>query len=170
MEAIIFDIRIIDNESADLQIVRTLFREYAAELNEDLCFQSFEAEVQDPLKKYVHPGGCILLARIDDKAAGCIALKPLDDKGAVCEMKRLYVRPEYRKTGLGRVLVARLLQLATNKGFEKMQLDTLKRLQPAIRLYEQFGFTYTTPYYANPISDVVYMEKQLTEPGSNNLG
>ncbi|HEY0678087.1 MAG TPA: GNAT family N-acetyltransferase [Chitinophagaceae bacterium] len=151
--------KLIDEEGEDLEIVRLLFREYAAELQEDLCFQSFDAEVKDPLKKYVQPGGCIILAHIDGEPAGCIALMPMES--AACEMKRLYVRPAYRKTGLGKVLVAKLINFAEDNGFHKMKLDTLGRLQPAIRLYERFGFTHTNPYYSNPISDAVYMEKQL---------
>ena len=153
-------IRLVDKEGEDLDIIRNLFREYAAELNEDLCFQSFEAEVGNPLKKYGPPAGSILLAFIDDEPAGCIALTPLPVAGT-CEMKRLYVRPAYRKYGLGRELVSSLITIAKEKGYEKMQLDTLQRLRPAITLYEQFGFMHTVPYNFNPIADVVYMEKQL---------
>lgn len=156
-------IKLIENEGPELDIIRGLFREYANELQEDLCFQSFEAEVQDPLKKYVHPGGCILLACINEEPAGCIALMPLPQAEGVkaCEMKRLYVRPAHRKSGLGRELVDRLLDFAKERGFQKMKLDTLQRLQPAIKLYERYGFTHTAPYNFNPINDVVYMEKFL---------
>jgi putative acetyltransferase len=156
-------IKQIENEGPELDIIRKLFKEYADELQENLCFQSFEAEVRDPLKKYVHPGGCILLAYINEEPAGCIALMPLPATDGIktCEMKRLYVRAAHRKSGLGRELVERLLALAKEKGFQKMKLDTLQRLQPAIKLYERYGFTHTTPYNFNPISDVVYMEKEL---------
>ena len=156
-------IKQIENEGPELDIIRVLFREYAGELQEDLCFQSFEAEVQDPLKKYVHPGGCILLAYINEDPAGCIALMPLPSEEGLrtCEMKRLYVRAPHRKSGLGQELVERLLALAQEKSFKKMKLDTLQRLQPAIKLYERYGFTQTKPYNFNPISDVVYMEKAL---------
>lgn len=153
-------IRLVEKEGEDLNTIRALFREYAAELNEDLCFQSFEEEVGNPLKKYSEPAGCIMLAFIDGHPAGCIALMPLPAPGT-CEMKRLYVRPAYRKYGLGRELINRLIETARQKGYEKMQLDTLQRLTPAISLYEQFGFTHTKPYNFNPISDVVYMEKVL---------
>ncbi|MGB8192988.1 MAG: GNAT family N-acetyltransferase [Chitinophagaceae bacterium] len=154
------EIKFINKEGIELAIIRDLFREYAAELNEDLCFQSFETEVNDPLKKYVQSGGCIMLALDNQEPAGCIALMPLPEPGA-CEMKRLYVKPAYRKSGLGKELVTRLLSFAKENGFKKMQLDTLQRLQPAIRLYEQFGFTHTSPYYSNPIAGVVFMEKLL---------
>ena len=147
-------------EGGDLDIIRRLFREYEAELNEDLCFQSFEEEVKDPLKKYGPPAGVILLARWKGEVAGCIALTPLKEPGA-CEMKRLYVSAAHRQHKIGRQLVEALLLAASQKGYTVMKLDTLQRLQPAIRLYEQYGFVYTTAYYLNPINDVVYMEKPL---------
>lgn len=155
-----FTIQFVEEEGAALQMIRDLFREYSSELDEDLCFQRFEAELNDPLKKYVHSGGCILLVLAGDHAAGCIALMPLPEAGA-CEMKRLYVRPAYRKDGLGKELVKRLLEFAVRKGFTKMKLDTLQKLQPAIALYERLGFTHTAAYYANPLAGVVYMEKEL---------
>jgi ribosomal protein S18 acetylase RimI-like enzyme len=157
-------LKLVEEEGRELDIIRDLFREYAAELNEDLCFQSFDAEVEDPLKKYVRQGGLIMLAYIDEQPAACIALMPLtprDGEHKPCEMKRLYVRPQYRQYGLGKELVARLIEMARERGFDKMQLDTLQRLQPAIRLYERCGFTHTGAYYANPIADAVYMEKLL---------
>lgn len=155
-------IKFIEHEGPELQTIRELFKEYAAELNENLCFQSFEAELNDPLKKYVQPGGCIMLAVDGENAAGCIALMPLPEPGH-CEMKRLYVRPAYRKYGLGRELVEQLLAFATQHGFKKMKLDTLQKLQPAISLYERFGFAHTSAYYANPLAGVVYMEKELVK-------
>jgi len=152
-------ITLIETEGAELDIIRSLFREYEEELNEDLCFQSFEAELRDPLKKYVQSGGAIMLAYVDDEPAGCIALLPHSQSD--CEMKRLFVRPAYRKSGLGRELVQLLLDLAKEKGFTSMKLDTLNKLQPAIKLYEQFGFTHTNAYYNNPLPGVVYMQKEL---------
>jgi len=147
-------------EGDDLATIRQLFREYETELNVDLCFQSFEAELKDPLKKYGAPAGALLLALWEGEAAGCIALKPLEEPGA-CEMKRLYVRAAYRKHGIGKILVEALLQEAKQRHYTHMKLDTLLRLQAAIRLYEQYGFEHTKAYYANPMEDVVYMEKSL---------
>jgi len=152
-------IQVGDKEN-DINIIRQLFREYEAELGVDLCFQSFDAELADPLKKYGPPHGTLLLVLWEEEPAGCIALKSLDEPG-VCEMKRLYVRPAYRKHGIGRLLVDALLEAAKQKGYTTMKLDTLQRLQPAIRMYEQYGFVHTTAYYDNPIGDVVYMEKAL---------
>ncbi len=147
-------------EGDDLNTIRQLFREYETELNVDLCFQSFDAELKDPLKKYGLPAGALLLAFWEGEAAGCIALTPLKEAG-VCEMKRLFVRPAYRKYGIGRFLVDALLQEARQRNYTMMKLDTLRRLQPAIKLYGQYGFVHTGAYYDNPIGDVVYMEKKL---------
>jgi ribosomal protein S18 acetylase RimI-like enzyme len=154
----------VTQEGDELDIVRQLFREYLAELDEDLCFQSFDAELHNPLKKYGEPEGVLLLARWNGEAAGCIALTPLKEPG-VCEMKRLYVRPACRKHGIGRVLVEALLKQAVQKRYTCMKLDTLQKLQSAIRLYEQYGFVHTAPYYVNPIDGVVYMEKMLESAG-----
>lgn len=157
-----FNIQFVSNEGPELETIRLLFNEYANELNENLCFQSFDAELSDPLKKYVHTGGCILLAMDGENAAGCIALMPLPEPG-VCEMKRLFVRPAYRTYGLGKILVEQLLHFAVQHKFKIMKLDTLQKLQPAIKLYERFGFTHTTAYYSNPLTGVVYMQKELTK-------
>ena len=154
-------IQTISSDIAALETVRQLFLEYAAELQEDLCFQSFEAEVKDPLKKYGPPAGTLLLAYWNDEPAGCIALQPLPTAG-VCEMKRLYVKPAFRKYGIGRALVAYLLEAAAAIDYTRMRLDTLERLQPAIRLYQQYGFNIINAYYENPLPGVVYMEKKLS--------
>jgi len=150
----------IITESDELNFIRTLFSEYSDELQEDLCFQSFDEELQNPLKKYGEPNGCLLLAYWNNEAAGCIALQPLQQQG-VCEMKRLYVRPAYRKHKIGEELVKALLLKAVEKGYQKMLLDTLERLQPAIKLYAKYGFVNTSAYYQNPLPNVVYMEKVL---------
>lgn len=149
----------IEDENG-LDEVRKLFREYLEELNENLCFQSTDEELVSPLKKYGLPYGSLLIAYKDNKPAGCIALQPLKEKD-VCEMKRLYVCPEYRNKGIADALVEKLLTEAKEKGYKKMVLDTLERLQPAIKLYVKHGFVNTSAYYENPLSGVVYMEKLL---------
>lgn len=140
--------------------IRTLFREYEKELDENLCFQSFEAELKDPLKKYGSPKGVLYIAKWNDAVAGCIALMPLPEEG-VCEMKRLYVRPPFRKHKIGKAMVEQLMKDAEQLEYTSMKLDTLQKLQPAISLYRQYGFTETTAYYENPLPGVVYMEKKL---------
>lgn len=153
-------IQTVQQEGKQLDTVKELFVAYSLELGEDLCFQSFEEELKNPLKKYVDTGGCIFLAYFNNEPAGCIALLPLQETG-LCEMKRLFVLPQYRKQHIGEELVTTILKFAAEEGFTKMVLDTLQRLQPAIKLYQQFGFTTTAAYYNNPISEVVYMEKQI---------
>lgn len=148
----------ITEANAELETVRQLFLDYQQELNADLCFQSFEAELKDPLKKYGPPTGSLLLAYYQDQPAGCIALQPLPEAG-VCEMKRLYVVPIFRKFGIGRKLVQAILDDAKALGYHTMKLDTLDRLQPAIQLYKAFGFTDASAYYANPLEGVVYMQR-----------
>ena len=150
----------IKKEGSPLNAIRKLFREYESELGENLCFQSFEEELQDPLKKYGPPHGILLLAKWQENEVGCIAITPLQDAGS-CEMKRLYVKPLYRHLGIGKKLIEIILELATKKGYSLMKLDTLSRLKPAIQLYEQYGFKNVSPYYTNPLPDVVYMERTL---------
>jgi len=147
-------------DEKDIDIVKILFKEYLEELNENLDFQKADDELLSPLKKYGPPHGSLLVAYFDNEPAGCIALQPLKEDG-VCEMKRLFVRPQYRKHGLGEYLVEALLADANAKAYKKMVLDTLERLQPAIKLYLKYGFENTSAYYENPLPDVVYMQKFL---------
>ena len=86
---------------------------------------------------------------------------PLQEEG-VCEMKRLYVRPPFRKHKIGKAMVEQLMKDGKRLGYTTMKLDTLQKLQPAIALYKQYGFTETTAYYENPLPGVVYMEKQFS--------
>ena len=153
-------IKHIIEEGKELNIVRDLFREYEKELNEDICFQSFEEELTHPLKKYGPPTGDLLLAYWEDEIAGCIALTKMKEPGA-CEMKRLYVKPLFRKNKIGRLLVEDLLNSAKERGYKLMRLDTFLKLQAAMHLYQQFGFKNISAYYNNPLPAVVYMEKEL---------
>ena len=150
----------ITEEGLLMDEIRTLFRAYEQELDENLCFQSFEEELKNPLKKYGPPCGVLYIAAWNNEVAGCIALLPLQET-ATCEMKRLYVRPAFRKHKIGKALVEQLLKDAEQLGYEKMKLDTLQKLQPAIGLYKQYGFVETTAYYENPLQEVVYMERMI---------
>ncbi|MDP1842885.1 MAG: GNAT family N-acetyltransferase [Sediminibacterium sp.] len=150
----------ITQNDADLETARHLFKEYSNELAVDLCFQSFEEELANPLKKYGSPTGSLILAFWDDRPVGTVALQALEETGA-CEMKRLYVQAAYRKYGIGEALVIAILADAKQLGYTKMKLDTLERLKSAITLYLKHGFSITTAYYHNPLPEVVYMEKLL---------
>lgn len=154
------DIQKVTTQGPSLESIKTLFRAYLGELNEDLCFQSFDSEIDNPLYKYSAPTGALFIALYNAKPVGCIALQPLPEAGT-CEMKRLYVNPEYRKLGIGDALVNALLQEAKILDYTLMKLDTLDRLQAAIKLYQKFGFETVNAYYDNPLPGVVYMQKEL---------
>lgn len=209
----------------DMEIVRTLFREYAAAIGVDLCFQGFEEELRTLPGLYAPPRGRILLATCGDEPAGCVALRPLigqtqhgatpapcaaatspTDTGpqppsaashqntgpqpppaacvarspsagssnegpqppsaasassALCEMKRLYVRPAYRSTGLGRRLAAAILEAGRELGYNSMYLDTLESMTAARRLYESLGFRDISAYYNNPLTGVRFYALSL---------
>ena len=153
-------IKHVIEEGTELDHVRELFREYEKELNEDICFQDFEKELKHPLKKYGPPSGDLMLAYWEDQIAGCIALTKIKNEEA-CEMKRLYVKPSFRKNKIGRILVEELLTSARDRKYQKMKLDTFQKLEAAIHLYEKFGFKNISAYYNNPLPNVVYMEIEL---------
>jgi ribosomal protein S18 acetylase RimI-like enzyme len=142
-----------------IEAARELFREYAAELRIDLCFQSFEDELALLPGKYAWPSGGLWLAVEDGEPCGCVGLRKVD--ADTCEMKRLFVRPAFRQTGLGRVLALEAIEAARQIGYRRMVLDTLERLQPALALYESLGFNRTAPYYDNPMPDAVFLERTL---------
>ena len=154
-------IKQIENEAEFLPVIRQLFTAYYEELAEDLTFQKFDEELKSPLKKYGPPCGSLFIAWNEKTAIGCIALQKITDD--TCEMKRLFVLPQFRKDGAGKALIEALLDDAKEKRYSKMVLDTLDRLHAAIRLYAHYGFKETTAYYANPIPGVVYMEKIFIE-------
>jgi putative acetyltransferase len=135
-------------ETGELADAAALFRAYAAALDVDLGFQGFEQELADLPGAYAPPQGALLLARGEDDALGCIALRRLDE--SACEMKRLYVRPAARGTGLGRALVAAVLAEAARLGYREIKLDTLPQLDAAIALYRSFGFQPIPPYGDHP--------------------
>lgn len=154
------DIQKVTTEGPALESIKSLFKAYLTELNEDLCFQSFDSEIDNPLYKYSAPVGALFIASYNAIPVGCIALQPLQEP-QTCEMKRLYVDPEYRNLKIGDALVKALLQEAQSLGYTTMKLDTLERLQAAINLYLKFGFETVTAYYDNPLPSVVYMQKKL---------
>ena len=146
-----------------LAATRSIFRDYAASLGVDLCFQNFEAELAALPGEYAPPSGALLLALVDGEVAGCGALRPLheSDYANACEMKRLYVRPAYRKFGLGRLLAQALLDRGLQAGYSAMLLDTLDDMEAARSLYASLGFEEIPPYYFNPIPGAHYLKATL---------
>jgi len=146
-----------------LGATREIFRDYAQSLGIDLCFQNFEAELVALPGDYASPRGALLLALVDGAVAGCGAVRPLpeSDYANACEMKRLYVRPAYRKFGLGRLLAQALLDRGRQAGFSAMLLDTLDDMEAARGLYASLGFAEIAPYYFNPIAGAHYLKVDL---------
>jgi ribosomal protein S18 acetylase RimI-like enzyme len=145
---------------SEVQEVRKLFEEYHAWLGLNLCFQNFEGELASLPGDYTPPDGRLILAMDHDEVAGCIAVRKLDD--GICEMKRLYVRPTFRGTGLGRLLAESLIEAAKEMGYEKMRLDTLPgRMDQAIAMYQRLGFKNIDAYYFNPVEGAAFMELDL---------
>ncbi len=139
----------------DLRIVRELFAEYARSLDVDLSFQDLNRELATLGEFYER----ILVVGDSDRVAGCVALRRLDD--ATCEMKRLYVRPDFRGCNLGRSLAERIIEEARQRGYARMRLDTLPTMTAAIPLYQSLGFVEIAPYRFNPIEGTRFMELML---------
>jgi putative acetyltransferase len=144
---------------ADMEIVRRLFEEYAAELGVDLGFQGFAEEVATLPGAYAPPRGVLLLAWSADAPAGCAGVRPLSPDA--CELKRLFVRPAYRGRGLARQLSMAALGEARARNYERIRLDTLPGMVEAQRLYRDLGFQEIAPYRPNPVPGAVFMELAL---------
>ncbi len=150
------------DSSEHIGTARQLFTEYAESLGFSLCFQGFDQELASLPGKYAQPAGRLLLALDDGTPAGVIALRPLDEPG-ICEMKRLYVRPDFRGIGLGRKLIDSVLDAARDLGYTRMRLDTVAgKMDSAIALYRTYGFRGIGAYTTNPQENVIYMELDLT--------
>ena len=154
---------LIEATSPDaIEQTRVLFKEYAASIGVDLCFQGFADELSSLPGNYVPPRGGLFLAIVEGEPAGCVALRPLGTAG-VAELKRLYVRSQARGHGLGRSLTERAIRRAIEAGFSRIRLDTLPTMVDAQRLYRQLGFKEIAPYTFNPLPGVTYMELVLNE-------
>src|SRR6185436_19422824 len=144
----------------EVDAARGLFREYEAWLGLDLCFQNFEKELAELPGAYAPPSGRLLLAYEGEQLAGCVALRRLSD--GVCEMKRLFLRPQFHGAGRGRELAEGIIDEARRAGYERMRLDTLAaQMDKAIALYRSLGFKEIEPYYDNPVAGASFMELGL---------
>jgi ribosomal protein S18 acetylase RimI-like enzyme len=140
--------------------VRELFLEYAQSLGFSLCFQSFDKELAELPGEYAPPRGRLLVAEYGGELAGCVALHPLQE--TVCEMKRLYLRPQFRGKGLGRILAETIISEARSIGYSAIRLDTVEPvMKDAVAIYRRLGFQEIPPYCANPIAGALYMELKL---------
>jgi len=158
------DIRLVVADAPPLiDAARQIFREYAQGLKIDLCFQNFEAELDALPGEYCAPAGQLLLALVDCEVAACGAMRRLPDVdyANACEMKRLYVRPAFRRFGLGRMLAQSLLDEARRAGYSVVLLDTLDEMEAARGLYATLGFEEIPPYYFNPIAGAHYLKAEL---------
>jgi GNAT superfamily N-acetyltransferase len=158
------DILLVTPNSAEqLAAARRIVREYGDSLEMDLSFQDFDEELRTLPGAYAPPGGQLLLAYVDTELAGCGALRGLPDVdyANACEMKRLYVRPAFRRFGIGRLLAQALLDEARRAGYSCLLLDTLDEMESARELYASLGFEEVPPYYFNPIAGAHYLKADL---------
>jgi ribosomal protein S18 acetylase RimI-like enzyme len=143
----------------EISMAKELIIEYVKWLNHDLCFQNIDEELDNFPEKYKEPEGTFIIAKDNDNVVGCVAIKKLDNK--ICEMKRLFVKDEYKKNGIGEKLVEKIIEESKIKKYERMRLDTLNTMDAALNLYRKNGFYEIEPYYNNPHYGVVYLEKIL---------
>jgi putative acetyltransferase len=139
---------------------RELFLEYAQSLGFSLCFQNFDKELAELPGDYAPPEGRLLLAECEGQLAACVALHKLEP--GTCEMKRLYLRPQFRGKGLGRALAEQIMAEARQIGYQRMRLDTVEPvMKDAVAMYRKLGFKEIAPYCPNPIAGALYMELEL---------
>ena len=151
---------IVPAQVEDLPTVKMLFSEYASSLGIDLSFQDFNRELAELPGEYAPPNGSILIARKESEAVGCVAMRCISNE--ICEMKRLYVRPRFRRKGLGKRLAVSAIQEAKRRDYHRMRLDTLPSMREALALYESLGFRQISPYRYNPIQGAVFLELDLS--------
>ena len=159
------------NISMDLKEVKShkeykaaisLFKEYVSQINVDLSFQNFDKEIKEIKSQYSRPHGAIFIAYDFGKVPiGCSGLRRFED--SICELKRMYLKKEFRGRGIGKRLLIKSIEVGKELGYEKMRLDTLPSMESAIRLYKKIGFYEIKAYRFNPVEGTKYFEIQLTE-------
>src|SRR3984957_11213983 len=148
------------NSAPQIAQARELFLEYAQSLGFSLCFQNFDQELAELPGDYAPPAGRLLIAEYDAQLAGCVALHKLDS--AICEMKLIFLRPQFRGKGIGRLLAERIIAEARQIGYQRMRLDSVEPvMKDAVAMYRRFGFKEIAPYRPNPNPGVLYLELQL---------
>ncbi|HUI29184.1 MAG TPA: GNAT family N-acetyltransferase [Candidatus Acidoferrales bacterium] len=147
---------VLPEEKQFVEDAKQLFAEYAKSLNFSLCFQGFDKELRGLPGEYAPPSGRLFLAFLENKLAGCVALRKIDD--SVCEMKRLYLRPDFRGKGIGKKMTIEVVKAARDIGYSRMRLDTVPEMKEAISLYRLLGFVEISPYRENPIPGAIFME------------
>jgi putative acetyltransferase len=144
---------------ADIAEIQRLFTEYAVWVGVDLSFQDFDRELAELPGDYAPPGGVLLVARVDGRVAGSVAAHQWQP--GVCEMKRLFVRDEFRGAGCGHALVQSVIAWARDAGYQRILLDTLPVMEAAQRMYRQLGFQEVAPYRLNPVPGARFLELAL---------
>jgi putative acetyltransferase len=145
---------------AQIAQARELFIEYAQSLGFSLCFQNFDKELAGLPGDYAPPEGRLLLVEYEGELAGCVALRPREP--GICEMKRLYLRPQFRGKGIGSILAECIIAEAREIGYRRMRLDTVEPvMKDAVAMYRRLGFKKIAPYCSNPIAGALYMELEL---------
>jgi putative acetyltransferase len=145
----------------EISAIKELFQEYADSLNFALDFQDFREELETLPGKYGAPEGSILVAKENGAIVGCVAVRPLGSE--ICEMKRLYVKPEHRSKKIGRELAVAIIEEAKRLGYKAMRLDTVETMQEATALYRALGFQQIDAYCHNPLPGAMYFELTLGE-------
>jgi len=153
-------IRIIEaNTDESIAQTKSLFLEYAESLDFSLCFQNFDNELANIPSQYSPPNGHLFLALSENEPIGCVGVRSFEKD--ICEMKRLYVKPEYRGKGAGKELAVSAIKSGKELGYEYMRLDTLSSMETANQLYKSLGFIEIKSYRDNPIDGAIYMELNL---------
>ena len=146
----------------DYEIAITLFKEYAAHIGIDLGFQNFNEEVENLEHKYSRPNGVIFIAyNHENSPVGCFGIRAFSN--TICELKRMFLKEETRGLGVGKLMMKKAVSVGKELGYDKMRLDTLSSMLPAVGLYEKSGFYEIEPYYFNPIKEAKYFEISLHE-------
>jgi ribosomal protein S18 acetylase RimI-like enzyme len=151
---------------ADVEKIKKMFRQYFAWITDDnkinMSYQGIESELDSLPGKFSPPEGCLLIAEVDGNPEGCVALRSFEP--GICEMKRLFVKPECRSKGVGMALAKRVITEAKKRGYHKMLLDTGDFMVAAQKLYSSLGFKTTNQYYEVPeevLKRTVFMELSL---------